>query len=69
MNMNWSHLRNITENASKKPLQVASSPHPLRRAWSQFKACSLCPAQNEASSAPYKAMHENALVENFLYIM
>ena len=74
MNMNWSHLRNITENASKKPLQVASSPHPLRRAWSQFKACSRFPAQNEASSAAFTAMqasglHENALVKNFLYKM
>ena len=28
MNMNWSHLRNIPENVRKKPLQVASSPHP-----------------------------------------
>ena len=61
--MNWSHLRNITENASKKPLQVASSPHPLRRAWSQFKACSQCPAQNEASSAAFTAAQVSGLNE------
>ena len=63
MNMNWSHLRNITENASKKPLQVASSPHPLRRAWSQFKACSRFPAQNEASSAAFTAAQVSGLNE------
>ena len=62
--------KKITDNASKMLLQVASGPHPLRRAWSQFKACSQCPAQNEASSAAFTAaqvsgLNEIAHVKNF----
>ena len=54
------------------PLQVALGPHPLRRVWSQFKACSQCPAQNEASSAAFTAaqvsgLNEIAHVKNFPY--
>ena len=30
----WTRTKNLTNYASKNPLQVASGPHPLRRAWS-----------------------------------
>ena len=38
-------------------------PHSLHRAWSQFKACSQCPAQNEASSAAFTAAQVSGLNE------